>query len=255
MKRLRWLLVVLFLLLVMVGGVAAWQYVYRGYPNVVYYQVVTVRVRMQTNKFGLTRHYEGTILVRRWTDCQGQRRLTRSSPSMLILGHGVMRMAQGSLLERNGKVYALAIGQILPPVIARPGSTPSPLSILGYSALEPECQLLQRAGFAGLATALLGHARGPIMRVQYAGHSALRFSVPHEGVFWVDAGTHMVMAEQLFTPPAPSDVWTFTQTARYVTQERLASYTLPTTFFDPPHTHRTLWERISGWLQAHLPHR
>jgi hypothetical protein len=37
--------------------------------------------------------------------------------------------------------------------------------------------------------------------------------------------------------------------------QRLAPNTLPADFFEPPHRQRSLWDRLTGWLQAQLSHR
>jgi hypothetical protein len=161
---------------------------------------------------------------------------------------GVIRMqaAGGApFIVHNGVIVSMLNGHLYQ--AALPAAT--------VKSMVREFSLLRQGGFSSVSADLLARRRGPILHVVFAGHPVLRFDIqpPDAGVttqtIWFDAQTRLVTQEEWRYPSYIIEI------DRYVRRARLAPYTLPAGFFDPLHTQHSLWDRLSGWLQAHLPYR
>jgi hypothetical protein len=86
---------------------------------------------------------------------------------------------------------------------------------------------------------------GPVTRTHLAGHPVLRFVLATGTTVWLDPRTQLPVQEQM-SGMGPRGMLRFDRWAR------LAPYTLPAAFFDPPHAQRSLWDRLTSWLHDHL---
>jgi hypothetical protein len=224
MKRLRWLLVGLAVLLLSSGGMAAWAYAHRGYPDVVYYQ---------------------------------QEALLGSDPSIpistfdewLAPSHGLER-GYLTVGTTHSWVYMQQSHDYFVAPNAPVGDGPQSAQEMRYYAWL--FHALAQGGYSAVGSLCLLHAVGTVSRVEVSGQAALRF-VTTEPVFgtghptmWILAATYLPLQVQEATAPQ-----TLT-TRRYLRTQRLKSGVLPADFFNPPSPHPSLWDQATGWVHDHL---
>jgi hypothetical protein len=223
MRRPRWLLLVLLALLLAMGGMEAWADAHHGSRDAIYHVQFTMVSGdpLQPAATGDT-----------WSD----------PAHGLLRDRWVAGRASITDLVAGGRFYSSVTGGV-PIVGSQAGS------------LAAQFHALAIGGYRALGALLLEHAAGPVTARLLAGHRALRFPstmAPIDSytfstvIIWLDARTLVPLQWQF---PVGSGPYT---TVRYRRLQRGASITLPAGFFDPPHTGRSLWDRLSGWLHDHM---
>jgi hypothetical protein len=210
-------------LLVAMAGVT-WLFTHQGYPNVVYYERLSL-------SFGTQSQYRQPAEL--WVD-----------PA-----RNVALRATGGDAGRTS-YYTEPVGRT---IVADPSGTypGDPYTDDEWQAFTADNAVLRRGGFLGLAEARLAHAQGTIRRVSLSGHEALQFETTlHAGsvdhlVIWLDAHTHAPLQLQV-----SSSGYTLTQTV--LQTRRLAAGSLPSGFFEPPRRRDTLWDSTLSWVRDHL---
>jgi hypothetical protein len=191
MRRLRWLLLPLAVLLLASGGVAAWAYTHQGYPYAVQYRqsVIMFRDPGPPTVDPPAPRAGRTAVVQQWFDA----------------GRG------------NDRIIA--------------------------TTRDPFSMMLIRAG----------RYFGPV----YPQGSSVRQSITLRWIVWhYEQGCGA--SDGVLPPVAARPVGAVTYDSflqagvRCARSQRLAPYTLPADFFDPPQLHQALWDRLTGWLHDHL---
>jgi hypothetical protein len=231
MKRLRWLLVLLVTLLLAMGGATAWANVHRGYPYAVYHSRFTLSVAGQVVQSG-----------EEWTDAERSTLRIRQGAGRwyldgLVAGGLFYLNASGGLVRVQGQPVSLA---------AQPVS------------LTAQFRAMASGGYRALGLFLLGHAAGSVAHTSLDGQPVVHFSTTMAPIdpfsfprvsIWLDARSLLPLQWQFDAGNGAL------ATIRYHGLQRLAPDTLPAVFFGPPHTQQSLWQRVTGWLQDHLPCR
>jgi hypothetical protein len=233
MRRSRRFVLFVCLVLLALGGVAAWRAVHGGYPDAVYFEQIVVSAS------------SGGQLSPEATD-------TLAGPpdtdEWIDPWQGVIRDQPGSTAVRRpmivrGPVVSYSVDGTH---LFQEGVSPEQTQVNRQRFLA-----LRRAGFGGEGDDLLAHAHGPIARTSFTGRAALRFvaAQPYASsvteTIWLDAQTRVPLQQQLRYSDG------LLVTTRYLQQQRLAPGALPADFFDAQQ-HPSLWDRFSGWLQDHV---
>jgi hypothetical protein len=224
MKRLRWL-VVLFVALLATGWAAStWAFAHRGYPDAVYYHLLTMTINQQSYR------------IDEWIDPAAQ----RVRREQRWLG------AQGWIVQSEDQQYSISSTGAIQ-IDAVETST--------RRSLDDLFQGLLRGGFSGMGKRLMMHRAGDVARATIDGAPALCFATAFNSYFGTDGS--LCVDARTYLPRTLTSITAegLTEVTRYTSDRRLAPYALPADFFDPPHAQHSLWEQFSGWLQAHLPHR
>ena len=217
MKQVHWLPALLAVLLLVMGGLAAWAYAHRGYPYVVYY----------ARYLALPSSTQPQVTIEEWVDPRQHRLRLRSQSTGDIY----------TALSTDGFTYETSSGT--------DGLTQH-MAPTQYS--EPAYQVkVDRALLAGGWPRLYrgwssSYHRSPLVPMRYAGHQVLRFTPEQGTTVWLDEHTHLPVQERFH------DTNNQFVTDRFIQWARFAAYTLPVTFFDPPHTETSLWDRFIGWV-------
>lgn len=220
MKRLRWFLLALMILLLGTGGMAEWAYAHRGYPNAVYYRRVEFRASSQT------------YIMHEWVD--PARQVIRRRQEWLG--------SAGDMLIQHRRVYLTQLGA---------STYSTPVSPLVQRGLMYIFQGLKSGGFSGIGRQLLLHRVGQVTQV-HDGKRLLRcfnsdgFDTDALGeIVCIDARTWLQVREQI-TLNYGSVV-----DAVYTQDKRLPPYALPADFFDLPHAHTSLWNQALDWAHQY----
>jgi hypothetical protein len=225
MGRIVQLAGVVTLTILCLAGVATFWYAHRGYPDVVYYERVTLSGPLLQPP---------TEQVELWVD-PARRLEVRST------GTGTAHYT--TLVDQQGQRERDFSGGMV-------------ISTQWYSVSQARAQVadwlqLQRGGFRGLASYRLAGAVGPIAHVLLYDRAALRFDTARHDAqtlrltVWIDARTHDPLQLRV-------------QTVDYSYTQRLASFrridpgTLPAGFFDPPRPASSYWEQALQWLRQRI---
>lgn len=223
MKRLRWVLVGLIVVLVGTGGMAAWAYAHRAYPNPVYYQEGITTV-VGPNPLP-------TVRWEQWDDPRGKAQ--RAQQVQSGEGANCITIWHGAQSECDGHVLHPHMAQSQP---------------RAWQDQVRQWQELQQGGFSAEGKAWLRRATGPIIHVLVSGRPALRVPVSGLQVYWLDAVTYVPLQWQQTL--GIHGLWTVTD--RFVHSERLAPGTLPADFFTRQGTHTSLWDQAREWVRQHV---
>jgi hypothetical protein len=161
---------------------------------------------------------------------------------------------QGFYLQRESRDFFGGTYYLNPTAIQTQPQTLEQSRILALYCAE-----LLRDGFGGVGSAWLARATSPTSRVWLSGRPALRVAMrgeddpdmepnpdlaaPAQHSGWIDATTHVPLRRQVLFADGT------TGTERIILEQRLAPYTLPADFFDPPNPHPNLWDRALGWVR------
>lgn len=214
----RIIMIALVLLLAVTGGLGAWAYAGRGYPDVVYYERQVTSTAMAPD-----------VAEDIWIDPRRHWILDRST-------FGGNRY---DMLYRDGLRYAL--------------SYPTQPSLYFPSrGRRAEDSALQAGGLAGLAAYWYGAGLGRSVHDTFGEYPALRFAMPGQGMVtrytvWIDARTHALLGRGYIDGNHQRYVQHIGRWARY------APNTLPADLFDLPESNPSLWDRAMGWARDRAP--
>lgn len=225
MRGVRWaLLAAVLLVCAAATATGAWAYAHRGYPGVVYYQ----RLVVADSVSGAFPDY----VLQEWVDPRRGfvRKVTSGGGPTVVI------------VQRDGRDYAETQGTV--------GDAESQSRSEVRQIRRHSQELLH--GFRGMADGMLAHAPGPVTHTSIFGTAALLFEatdpefVDGRARVWLDARSLAVLqiagtARDTSFPPI-----------RVTAAAVFGPDTLPATFFDPPGTHSTVWERIMGWLEERM---
>jgi hypothetical protein len=213
------------LIAICLGSVAAFLQAHHGYPDVVYYERVTVAGP------ALQPPVEQVDI---WVDPlrNVERRVSadNASPNTTLIdqqGRRIRDYLEGAIVSQQS------------------------LSPDEAGAELRDWRQLLHGGFRALANYRLAYAAGPITHVIVDGHDALRFDTArHDGqtqrlTVWIDAHTHDPLQLQVQTA-----YYTYIQ--RVDTYRRIEPGTLPSGFFDAPRPTTSYWDRTLQWVRDKL---
>ena len=220
----RSLALLLALLLLAGGGLAAWALHPVGYRYVVYYQRETL---------ALVGNNAPPVAFEEWID--PRRGIVRGE---VRIGHDHARLDIRGGLQYFSPGSGAGRAEPLNPAQAR-------YYVWLFAALA-------RGGYRGVGEALLAQRTGPIAHLRIGGHVALRFpsAAPAltggSSVAWLDARSLEPLQVGSATSSSPPSSERFSRTAR------LPPGSLPAGFLDLPRADTPTWDRALEWIGIRL---
>ena len=218
------LALLLVVLLLAGGSLAAWALHAGGYPRPVYYQRET---------FTAAGADSPSMALEAWID--PLRGILRGE---VRIGHDHARLDIRAGLQYFSPGSGAGQAEPLNPAQAR-----------YYAWLFAA---LARGGYRGVGAALLAQRTGPIAHLRIGGQAAIRFASAAPAVTggmsvaWLDARSLEPLQVGSSTSSYPPSIERFLRTAR------LPPGSLPAGFLDLPRTARPAWDRAIDWLRARL---
>jgi len=222
----RSLAVLLALLLLTGGGLAAWALHPVGYRYVVYHQRETLALVGDTGP---------PLAFEEWID--PRRGIVRGE---VRIGHDHARLYIHTALQ----YFSPGSGSGAPRPMPQ-----APEQARYYAWLFAA---LARGGYHGVGAALLAQRTGPIAHLRIGGRAAIRFTsaapalTGGSSVVWLDARSLEPLQVGSATSSYPPSIERFLRTAR------LPPGSLPAGFLGPPRTDAPTWDRALEWIGTRL---